>query len=150
MIKLSKDQMSKKNFSEFARYWEDSFFKDMRALNVMYPNYITRVSEYIPEIIAFIEVIIKNGYAYEKNGSVYFDIEAYKKGKHLYAKLVPQDKNQNLEELQEAEGALSKDNTGEKKIKEISLCGKHLKKMNLFGIPHGAKEDQDGILNVLL
>ena len=39
----------------------------MRALNAMYPNYITRVSEYIPEIISFIEVIIKNGYAYEKN-----------------------------------------------------------------------------------
>ena len=72
----------------------------MRALNVMYPNYITRVSEYIPEIIAFIEVIIKKGYAYEKNGSVYFDIEEYKKGNHLYAKLVLQDKNQNLDELQ--------------------------------------------------
>ena len=65
------------------------FFKDMRALNVMYSNYITRVSEYIPEIIAFIEVIINNGYAYEKNGSVYFDIEAYKKVNHLYAKFIP-------------------------------------------------------------
>jgi len=71
--------MNKKNFSEFARYWEDSFFKDMRALNVIYPNYITRVSEYIHEIASFIEVIIKLGYTYEKNGSVYFDIEAYKK-----------------------------------------------------------------------
>jgi len=81
--------MNKKNFSEFARYWEDSFFKDMRALNVIYPNYITRVSEYIPENIFFIEVIIKLAYSYEKKGSVYFDIEAYKKGNHLYSKLVP-------------------------------------------------------------
>jgi hypothetical protein len=31
--------------------------------------------------------------------------------------LVPQDKNQNLDQLQESEGALSKDNTGEKKNK---------------------------------
>jgi cysteinyl-tRNA synthetase len=130
IIQRSNEQ--KKNFSEFARYWEDSFFKDMRALNVMYPNYITRVSEYIPEIIAFIEVIIKNGYAYEKNGSVYFDIEAYKKGKHLYAKLVPQDKNQNLEELQEAEGALSKDNTGEKKNKGDFALWKTSKKDEPF------------------
>jgi len=61
----------------------------MRALNVIYSNYITRVSEYIPEIIAFIEVIIKNGYAYEKKGSVYFDIEAYKKGNHLYENWSP-------------------------------------------------------------
>ena len=130
IIQRSNEQ--KKNFSEFARYWEDSFFKDMRALNVMYPNYITRVSEYIPEIIAFIEVIIKNGYAYEKNGSVYFDIEAYKKGNHLYAKLVPQDKNQNLEELQEAEGALSKDNTGEKKNKGDFALWKTSKKDEPF------------------
>ena len=130
IIQRSNEQ--KKNFSEFARFWEDSFFKDMRALNVMYPNYITRVSEYIPEIISFIEVIIKKGYAYEKNGSVYFDIEAYKKGNHLYAKLVPQDKNQNLEELQEAEGALSKDNTTEKKNKGDFALWKTSKKDEPF------------------
>ena len=34
--------------------------------------------------------------------------------------MVPQDKNQNLDQLQESEGALSKDNTGEKKTKVIS------------------------------
>ena len=130
IIKRSNDE--KKNFAEFAKFWEDSFFKDMRALNVMYPNYITRVSEYIPEIIKFIEVIIKKGYAYEKNGSVYFDIEAYKKGGHMYAKLVPQDKNQNLEELQEAEGVLSKDNVGEKKNKGDFALWKTSKKDEPF------------------
>ena len=130
IIKRSNDE--KKNFAEFAKFWEDSFFKDMRALNIMYPNYITRVSEYIPEIIKFIEVIIKKGYAYEKNGSVYFDIEAYKKGGHMYAKLIPQDKNQNLEELQEAEGVLSKDNAGEKKNKGDFALWKTSKKDEPF------------------
>ena len=113
IIKRSNEQGIE--FSKFAKMWEDAFFKDMRALNVMYPNYITRVSEYIPEIIKFIQVIIDRGYAYQVNGSVYFDIESYKKGGHWYAKLVPQDKNQNLDELQEAEGALSSDNVNEKK-----------------------------------
>ena len=98
----------------------------------MYPNYITRVSEYIPEIISFFKVITKNGYAQEKNGSVYFDIEAYKKGNHLYAKLVPQDKNQNLNELQEAEGPLSKDNTDEKKSKGYFALWKTSKKDESF------------------
>ena len=115
IIKRSNEQGIE--FSKFAKMWEDAFFKDMRALNVMYPNYITRVSEYIPEIIKFIQVIIEKGYAYQVNGSVYFDIESYKKGGHWYAKLVPQDKNQNLDELQEAEGALSSDNVNEKKNK---------------------------------
>ena len=104
-------------FNQFAKKWEDDFFKDMRNLNVMYPTHITRVSEYIPEIIKFIEVIISRGYAYEKNGSVYFDIDAYKKGNHMYAKLVPQDKVQNLELLEEAEGALSAVKEGDKKGK---------------------------------
>jgi len=129
---IQKSNEQKKDFSEFAKYWEDKFFKDMEALNIMYPNYITRVSEYIPEIISFIEVIIKNGYAYEKNGSIYFDIEQYKKGNHLYGKLVPQDKNQNLEALEEAEGALSKDTFEEKKNKGDFALWKASKKNEPF------------------
>jgi len=66
-------------FSEFAKTWENEFFKDMRNLNVMYPTYITRVSEYVNEIIDFIQVLINKTYAYESNGSVYFDIENFRK-----------------------------------------------------------------------
>jgi hypothetical protein len=68
----------------------------------------------------------------------------------MYAKLVPQDKNKNLDELQEAEGVLSKDNTNEKKIREILHYGRLQKRMNHFGIHLGEKEDLDGILNALL
>lgn len=47
----------------------------MENLGVEKPDYLTRVTEYIPEIIKFIENIIENGYAYESNGSVYFNIQ---------------------------------------------------------------------------
>ena len=127
---IQKSNEQKRNFSEFAKYWENKFFKDMEALNIMYPNYITRVSEYIPEIISFIEVIINKGYAYEKNGSVYFDIEQYRKGNHIYGKLVPQ--NQNIEALEEAEGALSKDTFNEKKNKGDFALWKASKKNEPF------------------
>ena len=127
---IQKSNEQKRDFSEFARYWENKFFKDMESLNIMYPDYITRVSEYIPEIISFIEVIIKNGYAYEKNGSVYFDIDQYKKGNHMYCKLVPQ--NQNLKDLEEAEGALSKDTFEEKKNKGDFALWKASKKDEPF------------------
>jgi len=46
----------------------------MKALNVELPDALTRVSEFVPEIVEYIETIIKNGFAYESNGSVYFDV----------------------------------------------------------------------------
>ena len=58
----------------------------VRNLGVELPDYITRVTEFIPEIINFIEKIIDNGYAYESNNSVYFSIEDYQK-KFKYGKL---------------------------------------------------------------
>ena len=68
------------------------------------PNVLTRVSEYVPEIIAFIEKIIANGLAYESNGSVYFNVKGFDKNdKHYYAKLVPEAYG-DTSLLQEGEG----------------------------------------------
>ena len=62
----------------------------MKNLNVELPDVITRVSEFMPEIIKFIEKVIANGYAYESNGSVYFNVNKFNDGeKHKYAKLEP-------------------------------------------------------------
>lgn len=46
--------------------------KDMDLLGVEKPKVITRVSEFMPEITAYIQRIIDKGFAYEANGSVYF------------------------------------------------------------------------------
>lgn len=49
------------------------------------------MSEYIPEIITYIEKIIKNGYAYVANNSVYFNVSVFdQKENNHYAKLVPE------------------------------------------------------------
>lgn len=41
------------------------------------PTAMPRVSEYMPEIVAYISTIIQKGLAYEANGSVYFDTCAF-------------------------------------------------------------------------
>lgn len=50
---------------------------DMRSLNLARAEVYPRVSEHLPEIIDLIETLVDRGYAYETNGSVYFDVTAF-------------------------------------------------------------------------
>ena len=106
---------AKVDFTEISRKYETEFLNDMKRLNVSLPDVITRVSEYVPEIVAFIETIIANGYAYESNGSVYFDVKKYSESPdHTYAKLEPTSVN-NKELLAEGEGVLTNVEASEKR-----------------------------------
>ena len=68
------------------------------------PDVLTRVSEYVPEVVVYVQKIIDNGYAYESNGSVYFDVPKFSSSpEHHYAKLVPEAVG-DLQALAEGEG----------------------------------------------
>ncbi|KAI0001262.1 hypothetical protein BJV74DRAFT_876788 [Russula compacta] len=103
-----------------ARFWEAKFFEDMTRLRVKEPDTLTRVTEYVPEIVAFVEGIVRNGYAYEVAGSVYFDTNKFDTTEnHTYAKLEPWSKG-NKELLEEGEGALS-NTTGRRSTADFAL-----------------------------
>ncbi|EPQ30353.1 uncharacterized protein PFL1_01879 [Pseudozyma flocculosa PF-1] len=108
-------------FRDLAAFWEAEFFNDMKRLHVEPPTTLTRVSEYVPEIVAFVERIVANGYGYaegadEGKKNVWFDTRAFDGAKargdvdgdfcHSYAKLQPWSKG-NKELLEEGEGSLS-------------------------------------------
>lgn len=93
-------------FRELAQKFEAEFVRDMERLGVQLPDLVTRVSEYVPEIVAYIEVLISKGIAYESNGSVYFSTSHFEACGHRYGKLVPESIG-NRELLAEGEGALS-------------------------------------------
>lgn len=96
----------------------------MKRLNVELPDVITRVSEFVPEIVKFIEQIIANGYAYEANGSVYFNVTKYNDGeKHKYAKLEPTSAT-DTDKLLEGEGVLSTENTEKLNKSDFALWKK--------------------------
>ena len=71
---------------EVAQYYTDRYHDAMRALNVLSPSIEPHASGHIIEQIEMTREILKNGFAYESNGSVYFDVEAYNQ-KHHYGKL---------------------------------------------------------------
>lgn len=101
-------------FTKLTKEYEQRFFKDMKDLNVRYPNKLTRVTEYGPQIVSFVKQIQDNKFAYENEGSVYYDTTAWESSGGHYARLEPW--NRNDKDLQaDGEGSLSAKKTGFKK-----------------------------------
>ncbi|KAI4469318.1 cysteinyl-trna synthetase [Holotrichia oblita] len=71
---------------EVAQYYTDRYHRYMEMIGVLPPSIEPRASGHIIEQINIIERIMEKGYAYESNGSVYFDVETYRR-KHDYGKL---------------------------------------------------------------
>ncbi len=71
-----------------------NYFRDMDQLNVLRADIYPRPSGHIPEQIEVIEDLITKGFAYEVNGSVYFDVDKYNDS-HDYGKL----SGRNIEEM---------------------------------------------------
>jgi len=87
---------------EVVQYFSDRYHDNMDALNVKHPSIEPRASGHIIEQMEMVQKILDAGYAYEANGSVYFDVEKYNKTYH-YGKLsgrVLEDLMANTRELE--------------------------------------------------
>jgi cysteinyl-tRNA synthetase len=71
---------------EVVQYYTNRYQQSMALLNVLSPSIEPHASGHIIEQQQMIEKIIENGYAYESQGSVYFDVEKYNKT-YKYGKL---------------------------------------------------------------
>jgi cysteinyl-tRNA synthetase len=60
-----------------AEYYTRSFFEDMDRLNCLRPDISPRASGHIIEQIELVKTLIDKGFAYEANGSVYFDVSKF-------------------------------------------------------------------------
>ncbi len=59
---------------EIAKYYTEIFFRDMQRLHIQKPETIAKATEHIPEMLEFVQGLVKNGYAYETSRGIYFDI----------------------------------------------------------------------------
>ncbi|MBR1705993.1 MAG: cysteine--tRNA ligase [Bacteroidales bacterium] len=67
---------------EVVQYYTERYHEAMRLLNVESPSIEPRASGHIIEQIETVKKILEAGYAYESNGSVYFDVEKYNRDFH--------------------------------------------------------------------
>ncbi len=88
---INKAQEEGTTVAQLADKYITAYFADADALGIQRADCHPRVTEHIREIIDFVEQLIVKGYAYERDGDVYFDTEGFEN----YGKLSQQD----LEEL---------------------------------------------------
>ncbi|SLM33526.1 cysteinyl-trna synthetase [Lasallia pustulata] len=108
-------------FTKLTKKFEERFMHDLRDLNCLDPDQVTRVTEFGQQIVDFVEKIEKNGFAYTtSDGSVYFDISAFEKANNSYARLEPWNRNDT--ELQaDGEGALTKKSSEKRSDADFAL-----------------------------
>ena len=92
---------------EVAQYYTNRYHKAMEALNVLPPSIEPHATGHIIEQEQLVKEIMDNGFAYESNGSIYFDIAKYNE-KYHYGIL----SGRNLDDVKDASREL--DGVGEK------------------------------------
>lgn len=69
-------EREKKTVWEVAEYYTQAFLEDMDRLNLLKPHVKPKATDHIPEMIAQVQQLEKNGLTYiGENGNVYFDTE---------------------------------------------------------------------------
>jgi cysteinyl-tRNA synthetase len=103
-------------FVKHARHYEREFMQDMDALGIRPPDVLTRVTEYIDPIVAFIQKIVDRDLAYASpTGSVYLSLDRLAQAGHHYRKLSPAASATSADEMAEGEGALASSEAAEKR-----------------------------------
>jgi cysteinyl-tRNA synthetase len=70
-------EKERKHPMALAEYYTRSYFEDMDRLNCIRPDISPRASGHIVEQIELVKKLLAKGYAYEANGSVYFDVSKF-------------------------------------------------------------------------
>ena len=102
-----KARLEKLEPMEIVQHYTLGFHKNMEQLNILPPSIEPQASGHIIEQIEMIRKLIENGYAYESNGSVYFDINSYQKA-HKYGQLSGRNTEDLLHNTRELDGQSEK------------------------------------------
>ena len=65
------------SLQDFTKKYIDSFYKDIDTLKITRADHYPKATEHIPEMARMIKGLLDKGYAYEKDGSIYFSIAKF-------------------------------------------------------------------------
>lgn len=94
---------------EVVQHYLNRYHDAMACLNVLPPSIEPHASGHIIEQIEYIKKILDAGYAYESNGSIYFDVPKYNRD-HNYGKLSGRNIEELLSETRSLDGQQEKRN----------------------------------------
>ncbi len=89
-----------KNWRKLGNFWTEKFLADLKSLNVKMPDHYIKATQAMDEIIEMVDVLIKKGFAYEKDGNVYYEVSKFPD----YGKLSKLNRDQMLDLLKERGG----------------------------------------------
>ncbi len=95
---------------EVAHYYTERYHRAMDELNVLTPSIEPHASGHIIEQIDFVKRILDAGYAYESNGSIYFDVESYNRKFH-YGRLSGRNLDDIMTNTRDLDGQSDKRNS---------------------------------------
>ncbi len=67
----------KKTPTEIADFYEKYFHIVEKEMNILPAQYFPKATAHVPHMIKMIEILIEKGFAYEKNGNVFFDVTKF-------------------------------------------------------------------------
>lgn len=94
---------------EIVQKYTNGFHDVMRLFNIQSPSIEPTATGHLIEQIGMVERIVANGYAYEVNGSVYFDVEKFAKA-HAYGELSGRKIDEPITNTRDTEGQDEKRN----------------------------------------
>lgn len=62
------------SLEEFTRPYIEAFFQDIRKLNILPADVYPRATKHIPDMVRLVRRLLDKGFAYQKDGSIYFRI----------------------------------------------------------------------------
>lgn len=97
---LKRAKRDGKDWVQLGDSWTEKFLKDLSDLNVLMPDHYIKATEAMDEIVEMVKELIDKGFAYEKNGNVYFEVAKFPE----YGKLSKYSEKEMLKLLKERGG----------------------------------------------